>query len=437
MLRTLIVLSAACLMSACSKNGNVMNSLPDVSAVRVNLAFTCTYEADHLPPLDPEADKLFQYARYLEKKDGPKDFNDIARYYRIAAAYGHYKANHNLQILISSGSTSSPDPEKESVDLAEQLIKAAVPSGYYDIGHYLLSGYGVRQDADAARRFIRKAADLGNADAQYYVAEILAPVDVAPDVAYKMFRCAADQGHGKAANKLGIINTMRQRYPDALEAFQKAAAVGETQGALALEDGFKGPAEGDRLNYIGVGRDPERARRYNLIGKFIDSNDGRNPKVPDIDKIVPLPPAKLPPWDGTFEWQKEQDAAVAPQKPSDEFVGQMAKAKHLDPATGLPLPGTAEKTSQAEQSESVAARLPLGTVAHTGQPCPEAGVWCAKANAGQAGEAHRLFLKGDPMPPLAVRAPRRLAFLDDLLGMRCRTTQVVWHLVAYPDEWTA
>ncbi|MBY4799691.1 sel1 repeat family protein [Burkholderia cepacia] len=379
-MRVLVAISVVCLLTACSKNESAINPLSDVSSVRLNLAFTCTHEAGHLPSLAPEADKLFQYARFIEKRDGPKDFNEVARYYRIAAAFGHYKANHNLQILISSGMASSPDPEKESVDLAEQLIKAGVPSGYYDIGHYLLNGYGVQRDDEAARRYIRKAADLGNAEAQYYVGDILAPDNMAPDIAYALFQCAADQGHGKAANDLGIIETIKRRYPSALHAFQQAAAAGDRQGALSLEDGFKGPPANDRLNYIGVTGDPERARRYSMIGEFIDANDGLNPKIPDIDKIVPLPPAKLPPWDGTFQWQKEQEASVRPQKPSDEVVDQMAKAKHLDPATGLPLANPADKTSQDDQPANIAARLPLRTVAHTGQQCPEDGVWCAKLN---------------------------------------------------------
>ncbi|WP_333976786.1 sel1 repeat family protein [Burkholderia cepacia] len=379
-MRVLVAISVVCLLTACSKNESAMNPLSDVSSVRLNLAFTCTHEAGHLPSLAPEADKLFQYARFIEKRDGPKDFNEVARYYRIAAAFGHYKANHNLQILISSRMASSPDPEKESVDLAEQLIKAGVPSGYYDIGHYLLNGYGVQRDDEVARRYIRKAADLGNAEAQYYVGDILAPDNMAPDIAYALFQCAADQGHGKAANDLGIIETIKRRYPSALHAFQQAAAAGDRQGALSLEDGFKGPPANDRLNYIGVTGDPERARRYSMIGEFIDANDGLNPKIPDIDKIVPLPPAKLPPWDGTFQWQKEQEASVRPQKPSDEVVDQMAKAKHLDPATGLPLANPADKTSQDDQPANIAARLPLRTVAHTGQQCPEDGVWCAKLN---------------------------------------------------------
>ncbi|VWB14722.1 putative lipoprotein [Burkholderia lata] len=340
MRRTRIVLLISCLLAACSKSENAANPLPDVSAVRLNLAFTCVHEVDHLPPLDPEADKLFQYARYLEKKEGRKDLNDVARYYRIAAALGHYKANHNLQILISSGAASSPDAEKESVDLAEQLITAGVASGYYDIGHYLLNGYGLQRDEDAARRYIRKAADLGNADAQYYVANLLDPADAAPDIARQMFQCAAEQGHAEAANYLGVSLQTDKKFSDAAKAFQISVAAGSSQSALLLEESFDVKAGRSPLYALGEQPDAERSRRYERIGAFLRDNDGRNPKVPDLDKIAPLPPAKLLPWDGTFQWQKEQDAATPPTKPSDELIKELAKAKHLDPSTGLPLPGS-------------------------------------------------------------------------------------------------
>jgi hypothetical protein len=201
-----------------------------------------------------------------------------------------------------------------------------------------------------------------------------------------------------------------------------------------LEDGFKGPPANDKLNYIGVAADPERVRRYSAIGKFIDANDGRNPKVPDIDKIVPLPPAKLPSWDGTFQWQKEQEAAAPPPKPSSEVIDQMAKAKHLDPATGLPLASQTEKTAQEDQPANIATRVPLGTVARTGQQCPEDGVWCAKLDAGQVGDAKRRFLKGDALPSVVVHEPRRLAVLDSMLGTRQRMAPVAWELVAYLDQ---
>ncbi|WP_230753641.1 SEL1-like repeat protein, partial [Ralstonia solanacearum] len=304
----LIVLLAG-LAGACThKEKTPLDSLPDMSAVRANLAFTCVHEADHLPALDPEADQLFQYGRYLQKKEGPKNFNEVARYYRIAAAHGHYKANNNLQGLVSQGIAESPDAPKETIDLAAQLVNQGIPGGYYDIGHYLELGYGLKQDPDMALRYMRKAADLGNPDAQYYVGKLLAPIDNAPAIARQMRQCATDQGHGEAAAELGINLKTLKLYPDAAKAFQKGAQSGNGTAASFLEDAFNNPPQSDQLNYLALPHDPERSRRYKLIGKFIDNNGGRNPKVPDIDKIVPLPPAKLPPWDGTFQWEKDQAA---------------------------------------------------------------------------------------------------------------------------------
>ncbi|WP_230624909.1 sel1 repeat family protein [Burkholderia cepacia] len=434
MMKKFLIVVAALTLCACTKKDNSVASSPDMGAVRANLAFTCIHQADRLPPLDPKADNLFRYARYLEKKDGPKDYDDVARYYRIAAAHGHYKANQNLQSLLSEGLANSPDPRSESVDLAMSLVKQNIPSGYYSVGHYLEIGYGLKQDSEAALRYFRKAADLGNPEAQYYIGDKLLPNDNAPDVARQMLACAADQGFGQAASLLGVDRMAAQSYSDAIAEFQKGVAAGDSQSASFLEKGFRGPPESNKLYYLGLANDPERSRRYELIGEFIDRNDGRNPRVPEIDKIVPLPPAKLPAWDGTFQWQKEQDVAVPPQKPSDEMINEMARAQNLDPKTGLPLERKAKQISQQEQSQNVAARLPLGAVARTGQQCPEDGVWCAKLEAGQVGDVERRFLKGDVLPSVVVHEPRRLAVLDSMLGTRQRMAPVSWELVAYLDQ---
>ncbi len=435
MKKSILIMLLAGLFSACThKEKSPLDSLPDMSAVRANLAFTCVHEADHLSQLDPEADQLFQYGRYLQKKEGPKNFNEVARYYRIAAAHGHYKANSNLQGLVSQGIAESPDAPKETIDLAAQLVNQGIPGGYYDIGHYLELGYGLKQDAEMALRYMRKAADLGSPDAQFYVGQKLAPIDNAPAIARQMHQCAADQGHSEAAFTLGMDLKTDKIYPEAVRAFQKAAAAGSPQGALSLEAGFSGVSEGDSLSYIGVSEDVERARRYRLIRQFIRGNDGRNPKVPDIDKIVPLPPAKLPPWDGTFQWEKDQAAAVPPQKPSDELIERLSQAKHLDPATGLPL----AKPAQVAQAETEAApppvRLPLGTVARTGESCPQDGVWCVSLTKGMVADAERSFLKGMQLPSLTIYRPRRFAWMDNWMGVRQQTVPVAWKLVGYINE---
>ncbi|MEF9404806.1 MULTISPECIES: SEL1-like repeat protein [Ralstonia solanacearum species complex] len=433
--KSTVILVLACLAGACThKEKTPLDSLPDMSAVRANLAFTCVHEADHLPPLDPEADQLFQYGRYLQKKEGPKNFNEVARYYRIAAAHGHYKANSNLQGLVSQGIAESPDAPKETIDLAAQLVNQGIPGGYYDIGHYLELGYGLKQDPEMALRYMRKAADLGSPDGQHYVGKLLAPIDNAPEIARQMRQCAADQGHGEAAIELGINMQTRKLYPDAAKAFQQGAKSGNSSAALFLEHGFACPSPSDQLNYIALPHDPERSRRYKLIGDFIDRNDGRNPKVPDIDKIVPLPPAKLPPWDGTFQWEKDQAAAVPPQKPSDELIERLSQAKHLDPATGLPLAKPAQVAQAETEAAPPPARLPLGTVARTGESCPQDGVWCVSLTKGMVADAERSFLKGMQLPSLTIYRPRRFAWMDNWMGVRQQTVAATWKLVGYLDE---
>ncbi len=393
------------------------------SAVRAKLAFTCVHEADHLPALDPQADALFQYALFLEKKPGPKGFDAAARYYRIAAAYGHYKANHNLQLLVSTGQASSPYAATETIDLAEQLIAAGIPGGYYDMGHYLELGYGVKQDERAAWIYYRKAADLGSPEGQYYVGDLLSPKDRAPDISRQMMECAVNQGYGKAGTYLGIDLTDRKLYTEAVKAFQKGAQAGDAQSAFALRHGFDSKPS-DEVYYLGLTNDAERSRRYGLIWKFLDDHDGLNPKVPDIDQIVPLPPAELPAWDDTFEWQKEQDAAKPPQKPDEKLVERLARAKDLDPATGLPL----------KQKSVMDNRLPLGTVARTDEVCPETGVWCAKDWQGYTPEATRYLSKGEIMPRLTINHPRPIRLLDALLGMRSDRTGAPWSLVSYDER---
>ncbi|CAD6556321.1 hypothetical protein LMG27952_06061 [Paraburkholderia hiiakae] len=371
--------------------------------------------------LDPQADVLFQYGLFVEKKPGPKDFNTAARYYRIAAAHGHYKANNNLQLLVSTGLASSPDAPRETIDLAEQLITAGVPGGYYDMGHYLELGYGVVKDGKKALVFIRKAADLGSPEAQAYVAELLAPADRAPEIAMQMRQCAASQGSGAAAVDLGMDFKDKGEFRSAVGAFQLGVKNGSTQSAFGLWNSFIAKPSNE-LYYLGLALDAERSKRYRTILLFLRANDGLNPKVPDIDQIVPLPPAKLPPWDGTFQWQKEQDAATPPPKPAESLVARLAREKNLDPATGLPL--APAKSAQAE-------RVPLGTEACTGEVCPQDGMWSIPHIALATPEATCYIRKGEVMPHLSFLGSRGIPFVDALLGRPLHTRAETWTLVSY------
>lgn len=51
---------------------------------------------------------------------------------------------------------------------------------------------------------------------------------------------------------------------------------------------------GGSNDYLAHKPDAERQLRYKKIAKFLSGYDYLSPKVPDLDQIVPLPPAKLP-----------------------------------------------------------------------------------------------------------------------------------------------
>jgi uncharacterized protein len=318
---------------------------PDLVALKHDMTFTCSHEKERIPARDPEAEQLYQHARWLRHmnllKEDPAAFPQMERLLRIATAYGHDKANLALRAMLKRGQAQSPNPIKESVDLVEDLIARGIPGGYYDMGQYLMEGYGVVGDADLAIRYYRKAADLGSPHAQYLIADKLTDARAHPpevvSIGLQMYKCAAEQGHGEAALDLGVY-IYENKPLEAMKAYQLGVKAGNAQSASRLEDGFTitNPQVGF---YLGQTRaDPERARRYEVIGSFLSKYEYRDPKVPEVDEIVPLPPAELPSWNGKFQWLEAHKANVPPDLPSEERIAAMAQAKGLDTKTGRPLP---------------------------------------------------------------------------------------------------
>ncbi|MDW5416215.1 sel1 repeat family protein [Iodobacter sp. CM08] len=428
------VLFAALALTACG-NDFKDRKLDSLDNIKAKLAFTCAYEKDHLPDLPAEADILFKYARFLEKYNTQKQdegvFAEIERLYRIATANGHYKASINLQNGMMRrylhGSST------EMADWAEELIKANIPAGYFLMGLYIKNGSaGIKKDPELALRYFRKAADLGNPDAQYYVGDKLAPIDIAPDVARQMHQCAADQGHGEAAMDLGFNFQLTGNFVASAKAFQLGIIAGNSTTASFLRDAFKAPSPDDPLNYLALEKDDERSSRYEKIWRMLANYSFANPKVPELDQIVPLPPAKLPKWDGTFQWLKEYQAKVAPEKPSDELIAKLAKAKGLDPASGMPLAQLkkAEVAPLAPASITTPSRVALGTLCHNGLPCPEAGLWVGYFE-GQ--KYSHLLSKGQLMPTIPASIPRSNKLAQWLKGPEKMELAMEWKLEKYTD----
>ncbi|MRK23473.1 sel1 repeat family protein [Pseudomonas sp. JG-B] len=342
--RVLLLGALGLLLAACGGHGLKLKQDPTVDPlpqIKANLAFTCQHE--RIPEPSADSDLLFQYARWLQKnnqlKEDPAVGAEVERLYRIAAAHQHYKATINLV----NGAFRSHFQVRgaERLRLSQELIDAGVATGYYFVGIFLQQGAaGLREDPAMALRYYRKAADEGSALAQALVADKLAPIKFAPDIARQMRRCAAEQGNGRAARALGVHLSVAGNYQEALEVFQLGAAAGDESSAGRLWEAFRGLSPTDTLYYLGQEKDLERAERYKAIWSILADYSYASPKVPEINEILPLPPAQLPPWDGTLKWLEAREANIPPPKPSEALTQQLAKARQLDPATGRPLPGS-------------------------------------------------------------------------------------------------
>lgn len=367
------LLMLACLVLVACDNDSVLPPSLDkdfpmksLAAIKDNLAFTCKHEL--IPAASADSDVVFKYARWLQKNNQLKQETEvdreIARLYRIAAENGHVKANINLQNDSLRGKFRLQG--HEHLRFSQALIDAGVATGYYFVSLFLKNGIAdLKQDTEMSLRYLRKAADEGSAQAQYEIADVLAPSDIAPEVAVQMYRCAAGQGHGDAAVTLGVDRKYYKQYREAMEAFQLGIAAGNESSSSFLRNGFRGPEPTNELYYLALKKDLERAERYDKIWSILADYSYAHPKVPEINEILPLPPAKLPPWDGKLQWLEAREANVPPEKPSPELIQRLTQDLKLDPDTGKPMPG-AKVFSQAHLSAAPCV---------AGSQCPVSGYW--------------------------------------------------------------
>ena len=314
------------------------------------LEFTCKKE--ELPPLSEETQQLYNYALYHDLHNmwtgekGDDVWNGLARYYRIAAANGDYKANVRLQYLLNTGRISTDMPQTEVHNLNEELAKQLPATAYYNLYGYLDEDYGVRTEEGGKYAYLRKAADLGSREAQYTVAEMLADIEDSEETqeAFKyrlklvkqLRSCASEQGLGEVSSNLGISLQMDKKYQEALKVFHQGVKNGDSISALVLSHAFESGVQADNLNFLDVSPDDERVKRYHMISSYLSRYDYLQPKVPDLDEIVPLPPAKLPKWDGKIAFQRWFEGG-APPKPSEALMQKLANQAGLRVDNGLDL----------------------------------------------------------------------------------------------------
>ena len=323
-------------------------TLKTVEEIKKNLEFTCVHEKR--PPLSEETQQLYNYALHRDLNHmwpgqrGDGFWDELLPYYRIAAANGDYKANVRLQFLLSDGWTKVPDIEAETEvhKLYKMLHKQLPATAYYLLKGYIEDGYGVSAPPDSELAFLRKAADMGNREAQYTLGQMISSLDDEETREFrlklmmKLYRCASEQGQGNASYWLGMFLPDYHKYDEAVRAYHQGVKNGNYLSAFILSNAFKVGKEKGNNNFLDVEADKERARRYSIIDSYLSTYEFMSPTVPDLDDIVPLPPAPLPEWDGKIAFQRWVEGNEPP-KPSDELIKKLADKAGLDVKTGLPL----------------------------------------------------------------------------------------------------
>jgi len=287
-------------------------------------AFACVYQDQHVPPIDPQAELWFQQALalddpniYPDKRDYPK----IYQLYTQAGERNHWKAMLNLATLILSDHPSVPEHDPEmAIRWVEKAMKLGIPDAYDMMGIYHQNGLVKGGNATSAYAFFQRAADLGSPSAMTFLGDKLAATYDDPSegfwgnipVATEMLQCALAQGYGDAAEALGYLykGTTPESKLQALTVFHEGVKLGSAKCAIALSAEFDGMNLTNGRNIIGH-IDKARAERYNKLGDALEFYGGRL-KLPNLDKVLPLPPAPLPKWDGDKQSLIDGAKAVTP-----------------------------------------------------------------------------------------------------------------------------
>ncbi|EOA05855.1 Sel1 domain-containing protein [Herbaspirillum frisingense GSF30] len=286
---------------------------------------------------------------------------------------------------------------ERAIQIIEEAMRMGIPAAFNVMGRYHMEGMGVKSDPSRAYAFLELAADMGSASAQAFIGKALRAVYDDPaqgfwgnrKIGIKMMECGFQQGNREAAYALGLSligrdSAMGHDMERALVVLHDSVKLGSDEGASYLSLSF---SVGRPL--VGGFKDPTRADRYSTLAAALRIDPDL--RFPNLDKILPLPPAKLPMWNG--DRNTLLDAAkpilprpAAPPPPEPNPAWLLTGRAHIEPGRQLP---EQPQRQIVPQYESTAA--------------PETGYWIARlmhpvSERHRAWDAQQLpmrYLKGE------------------------------------------
>ncbi len=197
------------------------------------------------------------------------DEGEALSWLRMAASQGFPRAQVYMAILYQEGEYGLPRDATESSRLfraAEMTLRKAAEEGdadaQYELGNFYL-GDSDKKDANEALHWYRKAAEHGVPSAQYSLAEMYEDCEnIEQDYqeALRWYREAAKRGNDDAKKRLGdmyrIGNGVTQDYKEAIEWYRRAAAQNNDEARIELARIY--------IKGLGVVRDFKEAAKWYL-----------------------------------------------------------------------------------------------------------------------------------------------------------------------------
>jgi TPR repeat protein len=170
----------------------------------------------------------------------PQDFDEVVKWYRLAAEQGEPFAQANLGTMYYKGQGVPQDNGE-----AAKWYLAAADQGHAQaqakLGFMHYKGEGVARDHRESAKWYRKAAEQGNVFAQFVLGLMLDSGDGVPQDSHEAanwLRKAAEQGHAQAQTDLGAMYYKGAGVPqdshEAAKWIRKAAEQGNAEAQFRL-----------------------------------------------------------------------------------------------------------------------------------------------------------------------------------------------------------
>lgn len=369
---------------------------------------------------------------------------------------GHWKAQLNLAQMYLEGRGVEFNPD-EALRLTEDLMRQGVPAAWHRMGSlYMMGASPLRQDATVAYAFWQRAAEMGSMESQAFIGNKLRGNHDEPPsfwgnwpIGRKMMECAFAQGSAEGAYLLGLeLNAGAESpadYRRALEVMHEGVKRGYQKCAGHLSASFRG---GDPL--VGRAKDPSRADRYLEISERLRLD--HHLKLPNLDRVLPLPPAALPHWnsdpDTLIDAAKGVRVTPQPVTTSAHRLPPHNRA-HIPPGHMLQVPAGRAHLARRPPMPGLGNILAEGPFTPGMTRAPVEGYWQARALPAQPkDEPYTAHLRREfaNLLPMHFREGERMQLTmgdSNLLHDESVHGLVEWHFVGeavpqrVPKDWQA